>query len=628
MNRFNKLSIVFYISIISQNAFSQDKKSFYHYENDVITIKFDKKLEVTKNYESSKYIAKTKDNNELFESVGFDSFSDVERIEASTTNLDTDKKINLSNYQIVTSDASLENIYKSDYKIKSFQYPGVIDNSNLNFKYTKKFKEPKLLEPFYFQNGTKCITSKITIIVDNSVEIGYKLFGLGIEKITFNEQKRANDRVLTWQYENIPEIATESEMPSRSYVLPHLIYYIKSTTTNDVKTDYLGTTANLYKWYSSLVTNINKTDQEALKLKTLELIKDKKTEIEKAKVIYDWVQENLNYVAFEDGMGGFVPREASEIFTRKFGDCKDMANIINEMLHYAGLKSYLTWIGTRHKNYTYADVPSPVVDNHMITCVEIEGKKIFLDATGKYIQFPLPTDMIQGKEALIGIDAANFEVVKVPEMNRDLNSISIDAKLKIDNNSLVGEAKTSIFGTNKSMLASYLANNYQKEKEIWKRFLINSNEKIVLDVKENNLKIYENSPATATFDLKLTDWIKQIDSKIILKPILFFPLRNDFIDLEKRIYPIEKDFKSVTKIKYTYEIPQGYKVDFLPTNTIIQGDLAGFSITYSQINGTIEVKQEVYSNILLLENKDFEKWNVIIKKMINQYNQSIILIKI
>ena len=624
MNKFIGITLLLFLF---QKTFSQDKKSFYYYENETITLKFDKKLEVVKAYESSKYISKTKDNNELIESVGFDSFSDVDHIEALTTNLDTNKKSALSSYNIVTSDVNLENIYKSDYKKKSFHYPGVTDNSTVNFKYTKKFKEPKLLEPFYFQNGTKCLSSKISIVVDNSIEIGYKLFGLGTDKIVFTEQQREKDRVLTWELKDIPEIQAEYEMPSRSYILPHLIYYLKNVSNNGIKTEYLGTTANLYKWYSTLAKEINKTNQDALKLKTLEIIQNKTLEIDKAKAIYDWVQENLSYVAFEDGMGGFIPREAAAIFTRRFGDCKDMANIMNEMLHYAGLKSYLTWIGTRHKNYTYAEVPSPVADNHMITCLEIGGKKIFLDATGKYIQFPLPTDMIQGKEALIGIDATHFEIAKVPEMDKKLNTISINSKLKVDGSSIVGEIKTSISGTNKSMLAAYLANNHQKEKEIWKRMLINSNEKIVLEAKQTDLKIYENTPATATFDLTLTDWIKQIDAKIILKPILFFPLRNDFIDIDKRKYAIEKDFKSITKINYSFEIPDGYKVDFLPTNNDIQTDLIGFSIAYNQTATTITVNQEVYNNVLLLENKDFNTWNSVIKKMINQYNQSIILIK-
>ena len=624
LHKKNYLLLLFLLSISTQ---SQVKKTFYYYQNQIVTIKNNNRLEITSDYEATKYIGKTKDNNELYESIGFDSFSEISDIEASTYNLDTKKKINLSKNDIRTTDGVLENIYKSDYKKKSFMYPGVTDNSTVTYRYTKKFKEPKLLEAFYFENGTACNSSSISIIVDNSVEIGYKLFGLDKEKVTFTEQKGSNNTTLTWELKDIPEIKSESEMPSGSYILPHLVFYIKSAQNKGVTTSYLGTPALLYKWYSTIAKEINKTNQDDIKAKTLELIKDKKTDLEKAKTIYDWVQENLNYVAFEDGMGGFVPRNASEIYTRKFGDCKDMANITCEMLKFAGLKSHLVWIGTRHKNYTYEEVPSPIVDNHMIACVEINGKKIFLDATGKYIQFPLPTDMIQGKEALIGIDENNFEIVKVPEIDKNLNTVTINSKLKVIDNSLIGESKTIITGTFKSSLAHYLANNYQKEKEIWKRFLINSNEKIILDMKENNFKIYENSPATATFDLKLSDWVKQIDTKIILKPILFFPLKDDFIDLEKRKFPIEKDIKSVYNINYEYAIPEGYKVEFLPANNTISTDLIGFTINYTATPTEIKVQQEVFSNVLLLENKDFEKWNGTLKKLINQYNQSIIFVK-
>ena len=56
MNKFIGITLLLFLF---QKTFSQDKKSFYYYENETITLKFDKKLEVVKAYESSKYISKT-----------------------------------------------------------------------------------------------------------------------------------------------------------------------------------------------------------------------------------------------------------------------------------------------------------------------------------------------------------------------------------------------------------------------------------------------------------------------------------------------------------------------------------------------------------------------------------------
>ena len=75
------------------------------------------------------------------------------------------------------------------------------------------------------------------------------------------------------------------------------------------------------------------------------------TDEAKARRIYKWVQQNIKYVAFEDGMEGFIPRDASLVCSRRYGDCKDMASILTKMLQYSGVEACFVWIGTRSLPY-------------------------------------------------------------------------------------------------------------------------------------------------------------------------------------------------------------------------------------------------------------------------------------
>src|SRR5690606_41037728 len=96
---------------------------------------------------------------------------------------------------------------------------------------------------------------------------------------------------------------------------------------------------------------------------------------------------------------GFIPREADKVFERKFGDCKDMTSIITEMAKYVNVPNVnFTWIGTRELPYTYQQLPTPAVDNHMIATYIKDGKKIYLDATDANVPFGMPSGFIQGKE--------------------------------------------------------------------------------------------------------------------------------------------------------------------------------------------------------------------------------------
>ena len=155
--------------------------------------------------------------------------------------------------------------------------------------------------------------------------------------------------------------------------------------------------------------------------------------------IYDWVQQNINYIAFEDGYGGFIPRSSDLVFKRKFGDCKDMANLLKKMLEIAGFKEvYLTWIGTRDRPYTYEELHTPMVDNHMITVVKNENEIFYLDATNANAPFGYPSSFIQGKQALVGINDSMFELVNVPIIPKDQNLRSDSLYFQIKGDTLLG----------------------------------------------------------------------------------------------------------------------------------------------------------------------------------------------
>lgn len=612
--------------LFSFQLFSQEKSKIV-YNNETVVINSGKTIEIETFVNESRAISKSKNTEEYSIRIPFDSFREISNIEGSTYISKTDKTVNLSSSSIGTFDDKNENIYKSDNKFKYFVMPKVEDNSLIEFSYKRKLNQPRFLSSFRFQNLIKTETSKFQIRCQSTTEIGYKLFGNYQDKIIFTKTKEGNLDIYTWEAKDIPEFEGEENMPSSLNFIPHIIYYIKSYEISSKKEELLGTPEKLYQWYYSLIKDINKTDQTALKNKTFELIKDKVTDFEKAKAIYQWVQQNVHYVAFEDGMGGFVPREASDIFQKLYGDCKDMANLLNQMLQYAKLDSNLTWIGTRSKPYTYGDVPTPQVDNHMITNIVIDGKSYFLDATDKFCPFLSPSAFIQGKEGLIGKSATEFKIEKIPEVDYQKNKTTIVMKLNLENRQVIGDAITTVSGLQKSYLLNNLSAYNLKENEIWKNIVTENNQKIQLDIQELQRNDYQDLPSKASFKLKLEDGVKDVNGKLLLKPLLLFPLKESLIAVETRKYSIENDFAYVYEFQYQYQIPSDYKVEYLPENSKTENDLGSFDIQYKVVDKMITATQIIVSKKLLIENKDFALWNSFIKTLVKQYNQSIILSK-
>ncbi len=370
-----KKTILFLI-VPLQILFSQEKSRFI-YNKETVFISNNKTLEIESFIEQKKEIAYSKNISEYTIAIPFDNFNEISNIKGSTFNTKKNKSTTLYQSYISTHDEKSEEIFHSDNKFKYFVFPEVDDKSVVEFSYKNKQKEPRLLSSFRFQNGLKSDYSKFQIKTSSSIKIGFKLFGNFQDKIVFTKTTEGDLDVYTWEAKDIPAFENEESSPNVNYFLPHIVYYIKSYQKDQAQIEILSDIKDLYQWYFSLVKNINTTDQTELKTKTLELIKNDKTKIEKAKSIYNWVQQNVHYVAFEDAMGGFIPRDAGEVFKKKYGDCKDMANLLNEMLKYSEIQSNLAWIGTRDKPYKYEDIPTPNVDNHMITAIEIEGKRFF-----------------------------------------------------------------------------------------------------------------------------------------------------------------------------------------------------------------------------------------------------------
>ncbi|MBC7861655.1 MAG: hypothetical protein IAF38_01700 [Bacteroidia bacterium] len=340
------------------------------------------------------------------------------------------------------------------------------------------------------------------------------------------------------------------------------------------------------------------------------------------------MQDRISYIAFEDGLGGFVPREAGFVCEKKFGDCKDMANLIHVMLEMANIKSYRTWIGTRSIPYSYTDVPTPMADNHMIaTYLDKNDKAWFLDATGKNASIDFYTSMIQGKEAMLGISDKEHRIIKVPEMPKEKNYSYDSITLKLDNGTISGWGKISVTGYPKHSLARGMSLiNQEKQCKFMKEFLEKGNNKFMVDS-----VIYSDlgreKPLEISYRYKLTDYVLVNKDEIYLNLNLEKSLKNLLQNDPKRVVPIEFTYKETNHNIVKVLIPEGYKVTYVPPAVEIKNDLAGYTVKYKQEEKYIALEYDYYLNTLLLTQDKFTEWNAVIKKMISAGNESIILKK-
>ena len=132
----------------------------------------------------------------------------------------------------------------------------------------------------------------------------------------------------------------------------------------------------------------------------------------KAFAIYRHVVRNTRYVGLEFGIHGFKPYRTTDVYSRRFGDCKDKASLLKVMLGQAGIDSNLVLVRTRDQGNVPGVPASLAVFDHAITYVP--GLDLYLDGTAEWAG---PTELPvgdQGATVLLVKDGKGAELRTIP----------------------------------------------------------------------------------------------------------------------------------------------------------------------------------------------------------------------
>jgi len=557
--------------------------------------------------------------------VYWEDFSSIKNLDARSLIPDGDKYKTIKVTSFTPTNEITEGIFYDDARAYRFTYPGLKNGAREILSYTERITDPHIYGQFLFKTYAPTDEAEYSITIPKGVKIRYKLFNVKDSSIEFTTKDIGKNTVYTWTAHNAGKIKNEEEAPPITYYVPHIVVLLDSYTVNGAEKKVMTDPSTLYDWFYSMVKNVD-TNISPTVIKVVDSITAGATSnLEKVKRIFYWVQDNINYIAYEDSLGGFVPREAALVCSRRFGDCKDMASTLVEMIKAAGLDAYRTWIGTRDIPYSYTDVPSPMSTNHMICTYVENGKYYFLDATGKDAPFDFFTSMIQGKEAFVGIGPGKFEILKVPIMDTNKNEFIDSTYLTINNSEIKGSGYLRARGYEKIITGRRLLNYENKEKkDLLVDLLRKGNNKFRVDSSSfDNLKDRDKDLGIH-YRFTINNYLQKNDKDVYINMQLEKEYQNDIIQ-PGREAPREFEYKNINKNINVLEIPKGYKVSYLPASSSYSDPMFGFKINYEVKDNTILYKSYVYINTLMLNKEDFDRWNKMIRQLTKAYNETVTL---
>jgi transglutaminase-like putative cysteine protease len=597
-------------------------------QSETVNITYDKgELKITSKNYRERYFLNDNANMYAEKSLEYSGFNEISNIKARTLVPNKNKYKVMPVTEITTKDEFSAGIFYDDIKSKNFVYPALKKGVKTILEYDTYVKDARFFGSYYFDSPVgPVLHTEFTVTCPESVELEYKTFSVDQEKLEFTKTTDKGKTTYKWVMKDLKAMRDEPGTPGFRYIAPHMIIHVKKYTLNGKTTQVLANVDDLHNWYYNFVKNINKESSPALQAVVDSITNGATTDLEKVKRVFYWVQDNIKYIAFEDGFGGFIPRNAVDICEKKYGDCKDMSSIMHKMLELTDVQSHLTWIGTREIPYSYKEVPTPSVDNHMILTYFDGDQPYFIDGTGDFIEFGYPSSFIQGKEALVHIDSSNYKLIKVPEMDGTKNHMTDSVHIQFDGEArIVGSGKGTYQGYYKQTLNRNLIN--LTKDELLKGltgFCEKGNNKFLLDsVREVNLGDRDKD-LIINYYFNLRDYAHFNGDEIYINLHMDKAHLNDKIDNDRK-YLIEKKFKSLESMHYSLDIPANFKVEYLPENSSFTSDQFGFNITYTVKGQQLYMDMEFSTNLLLLEKDHFEAWNKMIKKLNKAYKEAIIL---
>jgi hypothetical protein len=94
-----------------------------------------------------------------------------------------------------------------------------------------------------------------------------------------------------------------------------------------------------------------------------------------------FVQDEVRYLGFETGINTHKPYPPTQIYSQRFGDCKDKSLLLVSLLQARGIEAYPMLINTSLKQSIDDRLPSGLVFDHCVAQIAFNGKKINIDPT-------------------------------------------------------------------------------------------------------------------------------------------------------------------------------------------------------------------------------------------------------
>jgi len=461
----------------------------------------------------------------------------------------------------------------SDVKDKVLHIPAADPGNIIGYEYETE-EQPMVLQDFWdFQESVPVRESHYSLRLPPGWE--YKATWMN-----YPEVKPTQAGTPTWTVNDVKAIRREDDMPPMAGVVGQMI--ISFFPAGGPVVNGFNDWQQMGNWYRSLINGRTDPSPE-LKQKVVALTSSSATQIEKMRAVAQFVQHDVRYVAIELGIGGWQPHAAPDIFSHRYGDCKDKATLMGSMLHEIGIDSYYVLINTERGAITPAMPPHARFD-HAIIAVKLPdglndsslsatvtdpklGKILFFDPTSELTPFGRISGYLQANYGLL-VTPDGGQLVELPQQPSSTNGIRRIGKLNLDaRGKLTGSVTETRIG-DRSSTQRYALRTVTNANERIKPIenLLSGSLSTFVITKANAVNIeHTDLPFGFEYTFEAENYAKNAGDLLLVRPRVLGSKSSSLLETkEARQFPIEFDGPIKDTDAFEITLPAGFVVDDMP----------------------------------------------------------------
>ncbi len=389
------------------------------------------------------------------------------------------------------------------------------------------------------------------------------------------------DQEISYSLVKVPALRKEYKSPPFPELVPNAVVTLGNFSLVNVEGS-ADDWKSMGKWqYQNLVSGRDELPESVIK-EVSELVADVDSNKEKAKRIYEYVQNKTRYISVQLGIGGWMPMMAADVDRLGYGDCKALTNYTKALLETQNIPSYYTIVyGDSDKRDIDPDFAS-MQGNHVILNIPNNDEDIWLECTSQSAPFNFLGDFTDDRNVLV-VKPEGGEIKRTKKYEPEENTLHTTATIFLKSNAsidaeIVSVSKGLQYDWRYLTKSKPIKEQKLHYKEYWD--YINGLDILSLNLEDDKDLISYREKVK----ISATNYSTKAGTRLLVMPNVFNRVKSKMPSYTNRKTPLVISRGYIDTDEYIINIPKGYVINKLPEEKKLETIFGTFSSNLEKLD--------------------------------------------